>query len=66
MAVNSDSKVPSCGNQPAHIRLTTRRHDTLDTTKHLPGQRSGGRSDGYGRRFTVPLDKQSPISVLQP
>ena len=34
-AIHSDSKVPSCGNQPAHIRLTTRRHDTLDTPAAL-------------------------------
>src|SRR5271169_3303778 len=34
-AIHSDSKVPSCGNQPAHIRLDTRRHDTLDASAEL-------------------------------
>ncbi|EUA12280.1 hypothetical protein I546_2767 [Mycobacterium kansasii 732] len=53
-AVHSDSKVPSCGNQPAHIRPDTRRYDTLDTIEELSGQRSGGHDDGRGRRFTLP------------
>jgi hypothetical protein len=39
-AVHSDSKVPSCGNQPAHIRLDTRRYDTLDAPEESSGQRS--------------------------
>src|SRR5215212_6900292 len=30
-AIHSDSKVPSCGNQPAHIRLTR-----VDTTRSTP------------------------------
>ena len=54
IAIHSDSKVPSCGNQPAHIRLTPRRHDTLDPFADSSGQRSGGRNDGCGRRFTLP------------
>jgi hypothetical protein len=55
-AIRSDSKVPSCGTQPAHFSVDTRRHDTLDTlrglirslhpthlTKSVPYQTSQGR-----------------------
>ena len=48
----------------AHFRLTR-----VDTTRSPPthgsssGQRSGGRNDGCGRRFTLPLDKLTYISA---
>ena len=63
---NSDPKVPSCGTQPAHISLTTRRHDTLDTQPGHLVKRSGGHDDGRGRRFTLPLDKIAYISAHNP
>ena len=35
LAIHSHSKSPSCGTQPAHFRVDTRRHDTLDTIRGL-------------------------------
>ena len=53
-AIHSHPKKPSCGTQPAHFRVDTRRYDTLDTFADSSGQRGGGRNDGCGRRFTLP------------
>ncbi len=65
-AIRSDSKVPSCGTQPAHFSVDTRRHDTLDTlrglirslhpthlTKSVPYQTSQGRKVSSRRRHAV-------------
>jgi len=43
--------------------LTRVDNDTPGTPDPLSGQRSGGRNDGYGRRFILPLDKQPYISA---
>lgn len=54
-AANSGSKVPSCGNQPAYLRLTTRRADTLDPFIDSPGQHEAAApATVAGRRFTLP------------
>src|SRR5659263_739428 len=47
---------PSCGNQPAHIRVTTRRKTRGHRPPVRPEPRRRPRSH-RGRRLTLPLDK---------
>jgi len=39
-------------------------NDTPDTPHPSSGQRSGGRNDGYGRRFSLPFDSWITNSVV--
>ncbi len=50
-ANRSDSKVPSCGNQPAHIRLTR-----VDTTRSTPSSASSGQ-----RKAAATTSPRSPL-----
>jgi integrase len=57
---------PSCGNQPANIRLTTRRTPTRSPPPEPAIRtRSGAHDDGPGHRFTLPLDRTTYISGLR-
>src|SRR5665648_415282 len=47
---------PSCGNQPAHIRVTTRRKTRGHRPPVRPEPRRRPRTH-RGRRLTLPLDK---------
>ena len=64
-AANSESKVPSCGNQPAYIRLTR-----VDTTRSTPQEASSGQREAAAATTVAaaaspcPLDKPPPISEL--
>ena len=55
---------PSCGNQPAHISLTARRHDTLTKTKDA-ARKNGPAAPHPVRRpaHPCPLDNDRYISV---
>ena len=66
-AANSNSKVPSCGNQPAHIRLTTRRHrHARHHPKLIRPNEAAATTTVPDAASPCPLDKPPPISVLQP
>ena len=63
-AVNSDSKAPSSGNQPAHIRLT--RVDTTrltPTVTHLVNE-AAATTTVVAAASPCPLDKPLPISAI--
>jgi transposase len=45
---------PSSGNQPAHIRLTTRRKPTRSPPTEASGNRGGVHDDGRGHRLILP------------
>ena len=49
-----EPKAPSCGHQPAHIRLTTRRSPTRSPPATRSGNRGGVHDDGRGHRLTMP------------
>ena len=63
-AVTLTSKAPSCGNQPAHIRLTR-----VDTTRSTPSTPHLVNEAAAATTVTAaasprPLDKATPISVV--
>jgi hypothetical protein len=57
-----ESKVPSCGSQPAHIRVDQRRHDTLDNSTASPGHEAAATMTVAAAASPCPLDKPLPIS----
>ena len=61
-AANSDSKLPSCGNQPAHFRLTTRRHRHArhHTRTHLANRKRRPRRRSRPPLHPAPLTKRPP------
>jgi hypothetical protein len=64
-AILSHPKRPSCGTQPAHFRVDTRRYDTLDTTRGLirPTKRRYA-TTVVAAASPCPLDKIGPISDI--